>query len=339
MKLLTDLYSISSPTRKEQDMIRFITNRLKRMSVSYHVDKQGNIYATKGCAETYPCIVAHTDEVHSKRSKSFKVINFRDAIVFGFDSHKKQFQGIGADDKNGIWICLKCLKEYEHLKCVFFMGEEQGCIGSHAADISFFNDCRFVLQCDRKGNCDFITSVSGIELCSSKFIKDVNLGAHRYKVNSGLPTDVSTLKQRGLSVSCVNISCGYYNPHTNEEYTRIVDLKKCLRFVKHIVENCTDVYVHQYRPYKSWFDRYDNLNRYRRFQNESIDDCVIYTDYNRQSSESFPIRQYDSLVNVMSNRLAFDNTLTVDDLMDIFRHRFPHAKRQHYESAYAEIKE
>ena len=41
--------------------------------------------------------------------------------------------------------------------------------------MKFFDDCRFVLQCDRKGNSDFITNASCTELCSDDFLKDANI--------------------------------------------------------------------------------------------------------------------------------------------------------------------
>lgn len=337
MKLLTDLYRISSPSRKEKEMIRFIVNRLKRMSVAYHIDKYGNIFATKGHAQTYACIVAHTDEVHSKRSAGYEVINFRDTVIFGFDTYKNQFEGIGADDKNGIWICLKCLEEYDDIKCVFFMGEEEGCIGSNYADMSFFNDCRYVLQCDRKGNSDFITSILGIELCSSKFVKDINLRSHDYKNTHGMQTDVATLKQRGLHISCANISCGYYNPHSSEEYTRIVDLQKCLHLVKYIIETCTNVYVHHYKPYRSRFGRY-GINHFNgHSDNYEKSKTAIHSANNGYSWQSLTSRQCNSLLDLLSKRLSFDSTLTIDDLMEIYKDMFPFAGREDYETAYNEI--
>lgn len=124
--------------------------------------------------------------------------------------------------------------------------------------MKFFDDCRFVLQCDRKGNSDFISNIYGNPLCSSQFIKDASLGEHGYKEERGMQTDVQTLRQRGLEISCANISCGYYYPHTPHEMTNIADLKKCLTLVEHIVENCREVYTHkevrpQRRDYRSDF--------------------------------------------------------------------------------------
>lgn len=245
MELLKELYGISAHTHQEKDMIAFVSRKLTDLGVTFTIDKVGNIYATKGKTDTYPCLAAHLDEVHPAREKGYEVIVVRDEFIIGFNNNKREFNGIGADDKNGIWVCLKCLEKYDNLKCVFFVGEEQGCIGSRQADMTFFDDCRFVLQCDRKGNSDFISNIYGNPLCSSQFIEDASLGEHGYKEERGMQTDVQTLRERGLEISCANISCGYYYPHTPHEMTNIADLKKCLTLVEHIVTNCHEVYTHK----------------------------------------------------------------------------------------------
>lgn len=57
-------------------------------------------------------------------------------------------------------------------------------------------------------------------------------------------TDVMVLKGNGMGVSCVNLSCGYYNAHSDHEITVKKDLMKGLLFVEHIIEDCTAVYPH-----------------------------------------------------------------------------------------------
>ncbi len=339
MKLLIDLYKISSPTRKEKEMIRFIVNRLEMMSIPYELDKHGNIYATKGSSETYPCVVAHTDEVHLKRNANYEVISLRDELIMGYDTRKKRFAGIGADDKNGIWICLKCLEEYEYMKCAFFMGEEEGCIGSNRADMTFFDDCRYVLQCDRKGNGDFITTISGVELCSRNFVKDINLSSYGYKTTVGLQTDVAVLKQRGLDVSCANISCGYYNPHTSEEYTSMTDLCKCHQLVKHIIDTCNEPYKHSYQPlFRNWMGR-DRYSHYYHNSETSFDkeESALAFSSDIADKGSMQKNEYMCLLNILSKRLAFDENLTVKEIMEIYKRQFPSLRLDDYESAYREV--
>lgn len=244
-QLLKKLYAIHSPSGKEDKMITFLVSYLKSLpGVELGKDSYGNIYAWKGKSETYPCVVAHLDQVQRNYPRDFRAIETRD-IIFGFSAKEHSFLGLGADDKNGIIICLEAIKKYDHIKIVFFREEETGCRGSSHAEMRLFEDCRFVIQCDRKGNEDLITNIGCTDLCSEKFIQDIDPEKWGYKEETGMMTDVETLKEKGLTVSAINMSCGYYNPHTDEEITVKRDLEKCWRFVQHIIEDCTETYPHE----------------------------------------------------------------------------------------------
>lgn len=260
MELLKRLYEISSPSESEQLMREFIVAYCKSLGCKVKVDKTGNVYAKKGKSPSYPCVVAHMDEVCPKRPIGYKVMEVNGRL-FGFDTINCYQCGIGGDDKNGIWVALKCLTKYDVMKCAFFVGEERGCIGSSDANMDWFKNCRFVVQCDRRGNSDLVTSISGA-MCSEEFIADVNPTAYGYETTEGMLTDVITLKENGLDVSAVNMSCGYYNPHTEHEYTIIDDLYKCLYFVEHIIEDCTKVYTHKFEPIVYTRSAYTGYNYY-----------------------------------------------------------------------------
>ena len=251
MKLLKKLYSIHSKSGKEQKMIKFLLWWLRNNvpEARVDIDKEiGNIYVTKGVSDTYPCLVAHIDQVQSIHSRDFHVIETKD-IIFGYSPKNKRLEGLGADDKNGVWVCLKCLLKYDNLKVAFFVGEEVeevGCVGSSKADMDFFKDVRFVIQCDRRGSSDLIASICSTEIASKEFIEATGHEAFGYHLEEGMMTDVLTLKENGLAVSCVNISCGYYDPHSDHEFTIKKDLLNCLSFVENIIDNCTETYPHEY---------------------------------------------------------------------------------------------
>ena len=245
MKLLKTLYRIYSPSKKEVKMIRFIANYCKNIpDVTVRTDYIGNIYVTKGVSDSYPCVVAHTDQVQRLHPKDFTAIETRD-IIIGYSPSTRQQCGLGADDKNGIWIALRLLEKYPIMKAAFFMGEEIGCLGSEHADMAFFDDARFVVQCDRRGHSDLITEICCTELCSKEFLEAIDYKEYGYHIEHGLTTDVLTLKEKGLSVSCLNMSCGYYEPHTDNEFTVKKDLINALRFAEHIIESCQGIYSHQ----------------------------------------------------------------------------------------------
>lgn len=247
MELLKQLYKIHSPSGSEKKLRKFIKDWIRRNVPDAHfeVDNIGNLYVVKGESDTYPCIVAHMDQVQKEHSHDFQVVETKD-ILFGFSLKNVELQGLGADDKNGIWIALKCLKKYDIMKSAFFVGEEIGCIGSSKCDMSFFTDCRYVLQCDRRGGNDLIPNVGGwTELCSKEFLEAIGYEAFGFKTTTGMMTDVEALKNRGLAVSSLNISVAYYRPHTDEEFTVKSELRNTLAFVEHIIETCLDVYPHE----------------------------------------------------------------------------------------------
>ncbi len=298
MKLLKQLFAIHSPSGREQKMINVLISHIKSLpgNIQLGKDKFGNLYAVKGCAETYPCIVAHLDQVQQTHSRDFRAIETRD-IIFGFSPKKKQFEGLGADDKVGIWIALQCLAKYDHIKVAFFREEEIGCRGSEQAEMSFFADCAYVIQCDRKGNSDIVTNISVTDLCSAEFIEAILPEQWGYKDCSGLMTDVLALKENGLGVSAINLSCGYYQPHTDEEIVIKRDVLKCLRFVEHIIDTCGDTIF----PHTPQTDYFGNCWEEYEFEDEI----------------------YDILLN--------DPTLTADDLYDMYHTNYPQLRREDFD--------
>lgn len=249
MELLCKLYGIHSKSGHENLMTEFVAKCCENIGAKVTIDEHGNVFATKGENKTYPCVVAHLDQVQTHHSHDF-ALKMEGDIIYAISESFRGPQGLGADDKNGIWVCLKALSRFDNIKCAFFVGEEIGCIGSSKADMDFFADCRFVLQCDRKGSSDLITVAGGVELCSKAFIDAVGASDFGYSETTGLMTDVMELKERGLAVSACNISCGYYGAHTDSEVTVISELKNCFDFVCHIIENCLEVYHHEYEAPK-----------------------------------------------------------------------------------------
>lgn len=234
-KLLKQLYQINSKSGSEAQIIDFITSFVTTNFPQVHIeiDKTGNIYITKGIADTYPVIVAHTDQVGDYKGK---ISIFRShGIIIGIGENGKQVN-LGADDKNGIWIALELLRTEPILKIALFPGEEIGCVGSKACNMDFFKDARFVIQCDRRNGRDFIYTAGSVGLCDVNFPSPELKAKYGYTNTTGLMTDVQTLKKRGLAVACCNLSCGYYNPHTSSEYTDIGELINCLQFVREIVQ-------------------------------------------------------------------------------------------------------
>lgn len=247
-----ELLAVQSVSYNQKQMIKYLKSELRKIDgVTFH-EKDENIFVTKGKG-LMPCIVSHIDTVHSIVSDLYP-LQIGDNIT-GFNRKTLTQTGIGGDDKVGIWVCLEVLKTFDNVKVVFFSNEEVGCKGSYASDLKFFENCTFILQCDRQGNKDFVSNACGVELSSKGFqdtIKET-LKDFGYSFSDGGMTDVMALKENGLEISCANMSCGYYNPHRPNEYINIVDVENVKNMVfSLIIQFGSTVFPHEYTPYKSY---------------------------------------------------------------------------------------
>ena len=311
MELLKQLFEIHSPSGNEERMVKYIKHFCKRIpNIKFKRDRWGNVYITKGSSETFPCLAAHLDQVQRNYPKDFRTVETED-IIFGYSPGGREMCGIGADDKVGLWIALRSLVKYKTLKVAFFVQEEVGCIGSNKADMNFFDDCRFVVECDRRGYKDFITSISSTPLCSEEFIKDCNIKQFGFEKATGLMTDVLSLKEKGLNISCCNISCGYYNPHSSEEYIVKKDVYNTLSFVEYIIENCTKVYTH----------------------------ITEKEDWNYRHSGYSYWEQREELYMIVEDILQTHPDLTAEELKDFYGYYFDSLSINDYEEILQEIRD
>ena len=248
-QLLKLLYAIHAPTYHEWRMIAFV-----REYVTTHIpdakvqmDSWGNLYMVKGDAGVgYPTLVCHLDQVQTIHSEDFEVRQDGD-MLYGWSEKNQQREGLGADDKNGIYICLRCLEECPCLKVFMAVGEEKGCIGSNHADMSFFADSLYVLEPDCKGGKEIHVNLRGIPCASDDFIAALEAEANDYTITDGKTSDIFVLTINHVGVSCANIPAGYHNPHKDDEYTTLSELDHTLSYIRHLIITLNRRYPHEYK--------------------------------------------------------------------------------------------
>jgi di/tripeptidase len=256
MDRLMSILKIQSNGNSSLVMQNHIINELKNIpGVSFIIDIHSNIIASKGDnSELKVMLCAHTDTVH-QITPDYKVL---------FDKERGCVSaypvGIGGDDKCGIYGCLELLRVLPNVKVGFFALEESGCIGSSQLDSKYVEDVSCFLGIDRKGNRDFITSqfTSTISDELRKVVIPVacSLGYHE---ETGMITDSLTLGER-FELSAMNISCGYYNPHKNNEYIVLDELQYTVNAVRKIVEAIQKTGIKYPHPVKENYDSYTNYS-------------------------------------------------------------------------------
>lgn len=222
-----EVLKIPSTGYNETSMALYICRQLEMHNIDYHIDGYGNILVTKGESEHYPCFCAHLDTVHQYKDgfNLYYATHDEHTYLYAEDDEKIRV-GIGGDDKCGIFVCLHLLEVLPCVKVVFFSQEESGGIGSNNVNLEFFANCRFLGGIDRWNGSEFINRYSGDYTISKRMhntIKDIR---KRYglEYSSGLFTDSFNVMERGIDISCFNLSCGYYAHHSSSEYVDVNEL-------------------------------------------------------------------------------------------------------------------
>ena len=213
MNDLIKLYRIYNPSRSEGKMSLHVQRHLDKLGIEYNVDGYGQVYKFR---TGEPLICAHMDSVSSTRPKNIRI------------EHGVRISGsnnIGADDKNGIWILLRMLEQHPNLSFIFSTCEEAG---GNIDELDLMSlDVPYGLIFDRCGYGDIIGTYN--EYCEDDLEDAISLvGDHYgYTPEHGVFSDCDALSRH---IPCVNLSCGYYAHHTEQEYTMLPELLNALNF-------------------------------------------------------------------------------------------------------------
>lgn len=183
-------------------------------------DKFGNYFLKIG--ESSTMFTCHLDTATYKTER----VNHR------FDGNFIKTDGstiLGADDKAGVTILLWMIHHKIPGLYYFFIGEEQGCIGSNAATALDFSEYKRCISFDRRGYNSVITNQLGKVCCSDEFATQlsknfIDLGLYYSPDPTGIFTDSAMFMS--LIPECTNISVGYFNEHSESEKQDIEFLKK-----------------------------------------------------------------------------------------------------------------
>lgn len=156
-------------------------------------------------------LTAHMDTVHKEQVREFYEFYEKNRTIISSP------QGIGGDDRCGIYMILHILRTTELRPYILFCEDEEiGGVGSRkfcqTAYIKELEKMNMLIELDRMSADDLV------------YYDDINVEFHNwchkvtlYEENWGSFSDISHLSP-SCKVAGVNISCGYYNAHTTDEY-------------------------------------------------------------------------------------------------------------------------
>lgn len=231
----------------------------------------GYLYA-KG---DYPVLlVAHLDTVHKELPSKINIS--KKAVV-------SSPQGIGGDDRCGVFIIFEIIKE---IKCsVLFCEEEEiGCIGAKKfvqTDLcKKINDVNYMIEFDRRGLRDAVF----YQCDNPKFTKHVE-STNYFKTAHGTCSDIKTLMP-AMKIAGVNLSSGYFNEHKVSEtvdfngmLSIVNEAKKLIKLeVKEPFEFIEKVYVPKLNNYFNNFNSHKYNTSYNQMNIRNFYDEDDYYD-------------------------------------------------------------
>lgn len=234
-------------------ILKLTEKELKIMLYNYLVQKKmlpvfedGFVYA-KGNIPIL--LVAHMDTVFDKPPKDLYYDKESDAI-FSCSG------GIGGDDRCGVYAIMKILERFKpHV--LFTEAEEMGGIGAQKAVEKLVKpDVKYIIEFDRQGNNDCVFYECG----NTEFINYIE--SFGFITAQGSFSDISILGSE-WDIAAVNLSSGYYNEHTDNEYIIFKELQNNIKRVKSILRKHKKAKYFDYQeiPYSpSIFEIFDDLD-------------------------------------------------------------------------------
>ncbi len=218
MNYLAHLFRLS-----EQDLKKEVYRELKKMRKKpyWHRDF---IYA-KG---TVPILlVAHMDTVFENPPREVYYKKSEDKI-FSFTN------GLGADDRCGVYALLEISKKYNP-SVLFTQGEEIGLIGAQSAvDTLAKPKVKYIIEFDRMGSNDMVFYDCG-NTPFMNYIKQFG-----FEKQYGTYSDISILGPI-WDIASVNLSCGYYREHSKSEYVIFHELEHNIERVEKMIQDYEQV--------------------------------------------------------------------------------------------------
>lgn len=208
--------------------------------------RDGFLYA-KG--EFPVLLVAHMDTVHKEVVKD----------VICSDGKISSPQGIGGDDRCGIYMILEIVKQF-NCSVLFCEDEEIGGVGATKftkSECSNTVDAHYIIELDRKGNTDAV-----FYDCDNPDFTDF-ITKEYFKESYGTFSDISIIAPH-LKLAAVNLSSGYYNAHTTLEYVVEQDVDNILTNVLAML-NRTDGTIYEYIETEYTYPLYSSNAYYSKY--------------------------------------------------------------------------
>ena len=268
---------------------------LKRLLIAKYekvIDEDGFLYA-EGDGKTPILLTAHMDTVHKEQCKDIVTAMYHGKHIL------TSKQGIGGDDRCGVWIIWMILTKTKYRPSVLFCEDEEiGGVGSakfvKTKYINELKELKYFIELDRANNDDAVYYSCG-NLKFQRYIKETTGFIKAY----GSFSDISHLSP-ATDVASVNLSCGYYKAHTTEEYVIYEEMFNTFKVTKNLLSKAKECeafdyqeedwgwdYGNTYSKYGSGARSYYDYSAYNYAMNEDIYYEILWNNRDTGKQETY----------------------------------------------------
>lgn len=272
-------------------LLKLTQSELKEVLYNYLIQKNMNTFYEDGflyAEGNIPVlVVAHMDTVFEP-PKNLRYNKNEDKIY-------NELDGLGGDDRCGIYAIIQLLKEYRPY-VLFTEDEEIGCIGASKAIKKLDKpNVKYIIEFDRRGKDDCVFYDCG----NLKFIDYIE--SFGFKKNYGTYSDISILGST-WDIASVNLSSGYYNEHTEKEYIKFDELLETISRAKAMLKEI------QKAPYFDYQEIIFSPSSYPSF----------YFPYDEEMNNENLLIWFNSILGKNSRKTIFDEYASNHDIKKLF---------------------
>lgn len=153
-------------------------------------------------------------------------------------------QGLGADDRAGVFAILKIIQSGLRPAVIFTTDEESGALGAEAMTKAYKDapqEFKYIIQLDRRGTNDCVF----YDCANKKF--EAYVESFGFVTNWGSFSDISVLCP-AWGIAGVNLSIGYMNEHQEIETLHVSHMMRTISLVKKMLKGAEEAESFEYIP-------------------------------------------------------------------------------------------
>ena len=228
---LVEMLSYKRPAFSEKEK-EFVNKYIMPCHSSAYMDGYGNVIVDT-CINPNTMFSCHTDTVDLVDGHREVIHDYDLDILFAKDDI------LGADDGTGVFIMLEMIKHNIPGRYIFHREEENYCAGSSwlmGNTPNVLKGLDKAIAFDRMGTGDVITHMLSRKCVTNKFAnalcETLNCDNYSFEPVKGVFTD--TVMYSEVIPNCTNISVGYFNQHTKDEFQDLLFLNSLIDKIKKI---------------------------------------------------------------------------------------------------------